>query len=311
MMRLEGRGWHGEPMRHSLAARGIPTYLYHGTTSESLKGIIKDRGIVPWKDKIYSISDDYVYLTIDEYSGDFWARKARKIVEDETGIEMTGVLLRVKKDELLKIGDILPDDEVSGESYMFTGNIPLDLIEMKTSVGWMGLEEYENLTSKGVPIYLYHGTTTGRFRDIKREGLSMDPGFRNWSDSEFIYFTMDEENARSWAEHATRMYKEEYWDYPKETPGYVSKTKPLILRVSKEDLEEEDLIEDPIWDEPDSDPDLPWIAYLNDIPPELIEVKTPTGWKRLKSKNFNPKFITGGDGVGREYHGYDIHSLQM
>jgi len=112
----------------------------------------------------------------------------------------------------------------------------------------------------------------------------MDPGFRNWADSEFIYFTADENAVMPWAEHATEMYREEYWDYPGKMPGYVSKTKPIILRVSKEDLEDEDLIDDPILDELDSDPDLPWVAYLNNIPPELIEVKTPSGWKKLKLK---------------------------
>lgn len=170
--------------------------------------------------------------------------------------------------------------------------------------GWHGEPMRHSLAARGIPTYLYHGTTTGRFRDIKREGLSMDPGFRNWADSEFIYFTSDEDAVTPWAEHATEMYRDEYWDYPGEMPGYVSKTKPIVLRVNKEDLEEEDLIDDPILDELAADPDLPWVAYLNNIPPELIEVKTPTGWKRLKPKNFNLKFITGGDGVDREYHGY-------
>ena len=279
------KGWFGESARHSLAARGIsPTYLYHGTTSESLKGIIEDRGLVPWADKVYAISKDHVYLTIDEYSGNFWAREARKIMEDETGIEMTDVLLRVRRDKILEFGDVLiDDDEVSGESYMFIGQIPLDSIEMKTSVGWMGLEEYENLTAEGIPIYLYHGTTTGRLSDIKKEGLSLDPGFRNWSDSEdFIYFTADEENVEPWAEHATKMYKEEYWDYPGDPPGRVTKSKPMMLRVRKEDLVEEDIIDDPILEELASDPNLPWAAYLRNIPPEMIEVKTPSGWKRLR-----------------------------
>ena len=278
------KGWYGEPMRHSLAARGISSnYLYHGTTSEALKRIMDLRGLFPWTNKIYSISDDCIYMTVTERSGNFWAEQARRIMEDKTGIEMTGVLLRVKKDKLLEVeGMLVDDDETSRGSYKFLRYIPLDWIEMKTSAGWIGLEEYENLTAEGVPVYLYHGTTTGRLRDIKKEGLSLDPGFRNWADSEFIYFTTDEENVEPWAEHSTIMFKEESWEGPGKPPGRVTKTKPLILRVSKEDLEEEDLIDDPILEEPDSDPDMPWVAYLNNIPPELIEVKTPTGWKRLK-----------------------------
>ena len=279
------KGWFGESARHSLAARGISsTYLYHGTTSEALKRIMEFRGLFPWANKIYSISDRYVYLTVTERSGNFWAEEARRIMEDKTGIEMTGVLLRVKKDKLLELeGILVDDDETSRGSYKFLRYIPLDLIEMKTSVGWIGLEEYENLTAEGVPVYLYHGTTTGRLRDIKKEGLSLDPGFRNWSDSEdFIYFTADEENVEPWAEHATRMYKEEYWDYPGDPPGRVTKSKPMMLRVRKEDLIEEDLIDDPILEELESDPNLPWAAYLRNVPPGMIELKTPSGWRRLK-----------------------------
>ena len=274
------KGWFGESSRHALAARGISsTYLYHGTTSEALKRIMKDRGLVPWANKIYSISDDYVYLTVTERSGDFWAGEALRIMEDRTGIEMTGVLLRVNKDKLLELGSILIDDD----GNKFLGHIPLDLIEMKTSMGWIGLEEYENLTAEGVPVYLYHGTTTGRYRDIRKEGLSLDPGFRNWADSEdFIYFTADEENVEPWAKHAIRMYKEEYWDYPGDPPGRVTKSRPMILRVSKEDLVEEDLIDDPMLEELESDPNLPWAAYLRNIPPEMIEIKTPSGWRRLR-----------------------------
>lgn len=148
--------------------------------------------------------------------------------------------------------------------------------------GWFGDPYRHSLASRGIPTYLYHGTTTGRFRDIKREGLTLDPGFRNWADSEFIYFTADEKNVGPWAEHSTEMYRDEYWEGPGKPPGRVIKTKPLILRVRKEDLIEEDIIDDPILEEPDSDPDMPWVAYLNDIPPELIEVRTPTGWKRLR-----------------------------
>jgi len=267
------KGWFGESARHSLAARGISTDCYK-------KGIGRKQGEIKLKfitggDAVGREYHGYI-AAIDPETGKIVGQVTYTYYNDKTYIRHIEVLPDYRR---RGIGTALIK-ELKGEDpdIGMVGNYA-------TEEGQAFLRQVapEVLMSRGDPTYLYHGTTTGRFRDIRKEGLSLDPGFRNWADSEdFIYFTADEENVEPWAEHATRMYKEEYWDQPGDPPGRVTKSKPMLLRVKKEDLEEEDLIDDPMLEEPESDPNLPWASYLRNIPPEMIEVKTPTGWRRLR-----------------------------
>lgn len=268
------KGWFGESARHSLASRGISTDFSKRGIDGRKQGNIKLK-FVGGGDAVGREYHGYINA-IDSETGKTLGQVTYTYYNDKTYIRHIEVLPDYRRQG---IGSALIE-ELKGEDHDIgmVGNYATE--EGRAFIGQVAPEV---LMSGGEPTYLYHGTTTGRFRDIRKEGLSLDPGFRNWSDSEdFIYFTADEENVEPWAEHATRMYKEEYWDYPGDPPGRVTKSKPMMLRVRKEDLEEEDLIDDPMLEEPESDPNLPWAAYLRNIPPEMIEIKTPSGWKRLR-----------------------------
>lgn len=269
------RGWHYESARHSLAARGISTGCYKQNISRN-QGEIKLK-FITGGDAVGREYHGYI-AAIDPETGKMVGRVTYTYYNDRTYIRHIEVLPDYRRRgigtalvEELKGED--PDIGMVGTYVTEEGKLFFDRVSPEVL-------RLDDPISGGIPTYLYHGTTTGRFRDIKREGLSQDPGFRNWADSEFIYFTADEENVEPWARHATQMYKAESWEGPGKPPGRVTKTKPVILRVSKEDLKEEDIIDDPVLDE--SDPDFPWIAYLRDVPPEIIEVKTPSGWRRLR-----------------------------
>lgn len=154
--------------------------------------------------------------------------------------------------------------------------------------GWHNESYRHSLAARGLPTnYLYHGTTTGHYVDIRKEGLIPGP-VKNWGESEdHIYFTLDEEKAFSWGKHATKILKEAYEDYPGELPGRIFKAKPIVLRIRKDELGEYTggcLFKDSLMEELSGYEDHGCFEIWEEfVPPEMLEVKTPSGWKRLKS----------------------------
>lgn len=165
--------------------------------------------------------------------------------------------------------------------------------------GWYGDPYRHSLAARGIPTYLYHGTTSGLFRGIKKHGLSPHDAVKLWANSEgdYIYLTPRKEIAEHFAGESTRYLPEVYDQmddyvyrfYPEaekrfdegEVPQFITKTTPIILRVRKEDLED---LADEEWYQVEDDPEIEEdsIRWPGRIPPELIEVRTPTGWKRLR-----------------------------
>lgn len=156
--------------------------------------------------------------------------------------------------------------------------------------GWHNEPQRHSLAARGVPSkYFYHGTTSALYRGIKKDGLKINPPFKYWRESDdFVYLAFDEEDAERWGRKATEFLIKHYDEivkgyvpvYYREAvgkrgvPGFISKTRPIVLRIDKDYIME---YEDLLFEDPEDD-----VAFLSNIPPEYIEVKTPSGWKRLK-----------------------------
>jgi len=153
------RGWYGESARHSLAARGITTHLYHGTTTGRLKDIRKS-GLDPFAEpKSFDISEDYIYFTTDLKDAKHWATSAgfgfdpesyedinellenieiiTEIDEIDTRRRLP-VILRVRREDIEDLGEIELDynrGEIGDDRLTFDVKIPPELIEVRDRDG--------------------------------------------------------------------------------------------------------------------------------------------------------------------------------
>lgn len=155
--------------------------------------------------------------------------------------------------------------------------------------GWHNDPYRHALASRGIKTrYLYHGTASGRIPDIRRVGLRHDLEDRSWGWSEdYIYFTTSERDAFGWGFDAVDALKYAYSD--PETgellpgaPERVRESTSMVLRVKIEDLLSLGAIDvDPYRRYPISQDYNMDVTSPVDIPPELIEVKTVSGWRPL------------------------------
>lgn len=175
--------WFNDPIRHSLAARGIRSkYLYHGTIKGKLPLIKRSGGLKPDpKNRNYDDSEDFVYFTTTEFYAKDWAReikdaklewrvrkkfklpshrwclthgkeypevdekKVNRFRRSEQHDDLKGVILRVKKSDLMELNNLERDDMLWGDhkyedTYTFDGLVPIDMIEIKTEEGWRPLK---------------------------------------------------------------------------------------------------------------------------------------------------------------------------
>jgi hypothetical protein len=135
------RGWFGESARHSLAARGIPTYLYHGTSTDRLR-MIRKGGLDPFAEpKMWEgMSLNYVYFTLSEEDAQSFSRSTVAEMKELSGEDdIRGVVLRVSRENIENNPDIrgvfeldeAQFDPESGIWFTYDGYIPPYLIEIR------------------------------------------------------------------------------------------------------------------------------------------------------------------------------------
>lgn len=152
------RGWHNEPARHSLASRGISTYLYHGTTSIPFRRI-KEIGLDPENPVKFFETRDFVYFMKDPLGAMQWSdinmphhlpseRRAPYIGLREGDIEsVEPILLRVRKKDIEGLGgnirDLGRESLVGGEEVSVDVLIPPEFIDFydETTEEWIPLRD--------------------------------------------------------------------------------------------------------------------------------------------------------------------------
>lgn len=144
------KGWHNDPYRHSLAARGVPTrYLYHGTIEGRIP-LIRDSGGLRLSgiDRSYDDSENFIYFATSLDNALEWAEEIReaklegrtkekfnipsarwclshnypmpkideddveRFREDECHNDLGTVVLRVKKSNILELDGELKEDQM-------------------------------------------------------------------------------------------------------------------------------------------------------------------------------------------------------
>jgi len=163
--------------------------------------------------------------------------------------------------------------------------------------GWFHDPYRHALAAKGIRFrfkdpstrYLYHGTSSNRLSKIRQIGLKHDLEDRIYCISEdYVYFTTSERDAFGWGFDALNELKYSYSD-PKtgellpEAPDWIKKANSVVLRVKIDDMISMGAIEyDPYRRYPISEDYNMDVKSPVDIPPEMIEVKTVSGWRPLK-----------------------------
>lgn len=157
--------------------------------------------------------------------------------------------------------------------------------------GWYNESARHSLAARGITSHLYHGTTTGRLRDIRRSGLDPYAEPKSFDLSEdYVYFTTDLKDAKHWATSAglefnPESYEDinellEHMDLIIETDEMDTRRKlPVILRVRREDIEDLGEIE---LDYNRAEVGDDRLTFDVKIPPEFIEVRDRRGrWRRI------------------------------
>lgn len=155
--------------------------------------------------------------------------------------------------------------------------------------GWHNESYRHALAARGIPTrYLYHGTSSSRLPEIRKRGLKHDLEEKTFGISEdYVYFTTSERDAFGWGFEVLNELKYPYSD-PKtgkllpEAPEWAKKANSVVLRVKIDDMISIGAIEyDPYRRYPISEDYNMDVTSPIDIPPELIEVKTVSGWRPL------------------------------
>lgn len=106
--------------------------------------------------------------------------------------------------------------------------------------GWYGESARHSLAARGISTYLYHGTTTVPFQNIKERGLDPKNPIRFFETGDHIYFMEDPESAMGWSDINMPRFRSPYLEraYEGLTEKEISQVKPVLLRVKRKDIED-------------------------------------------------------------------------
>lgn len=156
----------GKAKEIGVTPKQIPSklVLYHGTSSDRLENIKKDglkpmpKEFRPWKSDVLKHHPEYrehaIYLTIDKFQADYYAKKAVKVARRS---KMSGVYPVVLKIIIPKshYKYLLPDDDYFQLQFMKLGMSWMDSLKDFSQVAYLGSipPEWISIAAEKTPLY--------------------------------------------------------------------------------------------------------------------------------------------------------------